>query len=304
MFPQWQGDDWARKPVLPQWNPRIPKGGYHGPGSSPLNTPQHSQYTLAASGWYTPEAMKQIYNVPVWRGNVGDYAAASYDPIVTGSYNGLVIPDDFYSTYDPLAANEIIRHEYNHAFDDRTNWRSGEQAFEDLAHQTVKYFPGMWGQPMIRRPDGSNWGGSDELYADVGNIPFNAPQARSYYPQYTDKAYEVPIGWGWDSGQIEPQTLHARETAEMTYWKMRPPGSPQPRISPMEPHRDMIPGHIKPQPGSVGDVVPTWKPVVATNPPTPPAKPTTLAYQPPPKIISKPTAPAPTPSTPALNRGR
>jgi hypothetical protein len=143
---------------------------------------------LINEGWYTPEAEWAIYNTPIQTEVSGIPGRAAF-------YEGerkVKYPKDYFTDAQGWTADaqkEDLRHEYGHFFD-RGLQRSNDPEFQAAAKQTdAEFFPGAFEKPRV---EGMNWGGMNEMYADVGRNPYWFRKLSKWYPQYTEQAYNMP----------------------------------------------------------------------------------------------------------------
>lgn len=167
----------------------VKKQAGHGGGTDQpkLNSVGHQRFVQASSDYFTPEAIRQIYNIQVQRvpetQTGGD---AEYAPTLNVIRTN---PQFLGANFDPVRTADTMRHEYNHAFDFLNGSLSQTpQFYEDAMQAGMSNFPGMGSTPRL----GNGWGGPIEAYAQGGVNAYDFPTLRKYYPQYTDKAYIIP----------------------------------------------------------------------------------------------------------------
>ena len=148
---------------------------YHGGGA--INTPTHTLYVLAASGWYTPEARRALFATPIIEADTGG-ALARFDgtsiAFRTGYWNG--------PTFYPEYARLTMMHEFNHVFDNQHHF---SQSPEFQARSLGLDFPAA--NPDFKLDDYT----PVERYAYIGMRPWLFPELREFYPQFTDKAFTL-----------------------------------------------------------------------------------------------------------------
>lgn len=165
-----------RKPVVKKR--AVKSGPYHGqakPGSV-----ERTQFYLASSGDYTPQAIQKIYQTPT---TLADDLGGD-----AGQYNKDTKRVQLLRALSPTLADQIARHEYAHAFDnDRSRtWfldptpefasqRSDFRGAFDAAGNTMTYPPG---QRDVR-----------EARAFVGSMPWQFKGVEQFYPEFTPKAW-------------------------------------------------------------------------------------------------------------------
>lgn len=167
-----------------------------GNGRAPINSNVHQQFVQASSGRYTPEAIKQIYNLPITTGELpadvgGRYYFGSRDVFNNGSGRKIELPSQFYGNeFDPINADNVFRHEYAHYFDDLNNTVDSNSGIaSEFSANGLSDFPGIGSTPMVTTMSGEPWGGPREAYARVAENPSRYRGLRWLYPQFTDEAF-------------------------------------------------------------------------------------------------------------------
>lgn len=143
----------------------------------------HTLVSLASTGWYTPQAQRELFTFPVTYGATGTNVAARTTSTAIIFRNGFFDETTWFA-YMPLHAREVMMHEFNHHFDflcSDFQCFSNDPEFLALSANLVS--------PDRRFPFSTN---PVERYAAIGQTPWFFPQLRRFYPQFSDAAYLRP----------------------------------------------------------------------------------------------------------------
>lgn len=167
-------------------------GGYHGQGK--IGSVPRTQFYLASSGDYTPDALKQIYRTPT---TTTMDLGRDENGLVGGEYDPKSDSVKLRASLPPLWSDFVARHEYGHMFDiDRTaktpipvhNSLSGvlRRAF-DNAGNTVQYYAAK--------------DSDSELRASIAAEPWLYRGVSEHFPEFTPQVWtkqQAPINQRWN----------------------------------------------------------------------------------------------------------
>ncbi len=157
---------------------------YHGGG--PINTPTHTLYSLAVTDWYTPEARRELFRVPILIIE-SPFAICQYMNDARSDFIpaiGCRISYWVSHNFDPYQARQSLMHEFNHIEDFACGLcYSSDPEFVSVSLTLDNQYPAI-------NPD---WRLSEqnpvERYAYIGIVPWLFPELREFYPQFSPKAF-------------------------------------------------------------------------------------------------------------------
>jgi hypothetical protein len=164
---------------------------YHGQGKA--GSVPRTQFYLASSGDYRPEALKKIYQTPTSYKDLGHDVGGEYYP----QSNSI----DLNSRAGPLGSNYILRHEASHMFDRDMARNAGLRGlvnptpYASEGNEFAKDFD-AGGNYMPYPPGRSD---VTEKRASVSMEPGRYKNIAQYYPEFTPQAWQKKIAPIWPS---------------------------------------------------------------------------------------------------------